>query len=277
MNKNILKEVYENEINKFNDDKFIERLSKIDLSFKDENPIRNIIVHFLMHDLINLDDRLKYDCDAYYYKNELSKSDEESLFGDTLISFFMPYSACLYKITGRKFIKSNAGDMVELIEYIDKPDDKLIKVNEKFNEFASLCYTKGNFLYLPNRNMNNERGSLFQDRIDETIFNCFSGGKFYKYFDNDNSKVIDWIKNQNLNISLIFKCITKSINIQDEDIKKENIKCLIDPSSAKEKIDIERIRNFKTHWRFDSKKMDINEIYKYIDICVQIIKIRNGN
>lgn len=231
MSENILKEIYKNkyEINQFDE----------------ENNIRNILVHFLNYTKISggYKTRLEYDCDAYYYKKYVGLEDEAALYADTMISFWTPYKLAIYKATGVRYIQTEKS-LTELIERIDNKDSEILRINKIFEPFAKIYYTKGNFMLLPKRMMNNSRYRICQDRIDETVYQCFEGGKLSCYF-KDDDELIKWINEENL--SYIFKY---------KNIKKEDII----PYNTQSKL---------------SSFSNLNQIEEYIDRAVDLISERN--
>lgn len=141
--------------------------------------------------------------------------------------------------------------LISLIKQIDADwpnefTEKIRRVNRHINQFAKVYYTKGNFMLLPNRQMNNERYILYEDRIDSTLYECFKGGTLYKYFGSDN-KVIDWINEENL--SLMF---------YDEMIAKD------------------KVRWFVGNGHKNISEMSSDEVYQYLTNSTKFIKERNN-
>lgn len=222
-----------------------------------ETYVNKILIHFLRwqelensneyKSLCNNDKnklRLEYDCDAYYYNKIENYSFNEALKGDTMISFWVPYKLALYQNTGWNYSKTEKS-LKNLIKNINNKNKQYLDVNEKFEDFAKIYYTKGNFLLLPDKQMNNSRYEKCEDRIDETIYECFKGGKLAGYFKGD-SDLINWINNQNLNS--IFK---------NGDIQKENIILLNKPKL------------------FTPFYMSLSQIDEYICNAVKLISERN--
>ncbi len=227
--------------------------------FDEHNYVKNILTYFLEWQKIEQSSeykrllwqdkdkkRLEYDCDVYYYKYFEKLSDEEALHGDTMVSFWTPYKLALYQKTGWSYSKT-VKSLELLIMKIDSGDPNYLEVNKKFESFAKIYYTKGNFILLPNRKMNNERNKFCEDRIDETIYQCFNGGMLSHNF-TDDTKLHNWITKQNL--QMLFK---------EKNIKCENIITFIKPT------------------KFAAFYMSLNQIYNYIDKAVEIIKSRNDS
>lgn len=132
--------------------------------------------------------RLEYDNDVKYYL-EQGFPKEEALYADTVISFWTIYKRLLeieakwnaYRT--RKSLES----LLRQIKSKQKNDftSKIISLNDKISDFAEIVYSKGNYMLLPNRNMNIKRYRIAEDRIDVTLFQSFSGGKLSCYFEND--------------------------------------------------------------------------------------------
>ena len=150
--------------------------------------------------------RLLYDADAIYFNSQL-KDPVAALFGDTMISFFTPYREALTRagkvssVTGKPYGK-NYLDLCELLK--NKDDTGYKDVNDNFRPFAEVYHTKGNFLFLPARKMNNDRYSYTRDRIDKSLHECFPGGALSKYFRSENEKLFEWIKKEKLDTELLF-------------------------------------------------------------------------
>ena len=187
--------------------------------------------------------RLEYDEDAKYYLSQ-GYTQQESLYADTIISFWMPYKIAIYNETHWMYSKTVKSLELLLKNINEDKDGKYNKVNKEFNKFATVCYTPGNYMLLRNREMNIHR-TMFEDRFDETLYNCFDGGEFNKYFDGEKD-LIQWINEQNL--SVFFK---------DGLIEKRNIKHLFENVEFPYFI----IRN--------------KNIFKYVDQVTQLIEKRN--
>ena len=124
---------------------------------------------------------------------------------------------------------------------------KIKEVNQIFESFAHICYTKGNFVLLPSRKMNIERGckgNKIEDRIDLTIYECFGNGKLAKFFKSE-SELRNWIGQEKL--SSIFK---------NGEICRESIDWFVENQKP-------------------ISEMDKDEICKYVDRAVFLICIRN--
>lgn len=194
--------------------------------------------------------RLEYDNDAKYYYEIEGISKDKALYADTIISFWTPYRRLLELETGwtaYKTIKS-LESLIRQIKTNRKNDytEVIRQVNANMAEFAKICYSKGNYMLLPNRQMNNERYQITEDRIDLTLYECFQNGKLAHFFEDD-VKLKEWIDSQNL--SVIFKGKEKS---------KDNISWLV--SNENTKI---------------ISEMSVNEIYEYIKNATKLIQERN--
>ena len=173
----------------------------------DEN---NRINNFLYHRLFDGRDRLKYDCDAYYYK-KIGYSNLDALHADTMVSFWMPYKSRLDKI-GLNIQISDKDAIRKLINLDYKEKDDIMKLNNNsyIMRFAKIVYTKGNFMRLPLNKKFKQEGREMQgrgsfdfvcDEIDWTLKQCHNGGVYFKYFDYDESKVSEWIKREKLEVA----------------------------------------------------------------------------
>jgi len=123
---------------------------------------------------------------------------------------------------------------------------KINATNERIEDFAKVCYTKGNYMLLPERKMNPQRYSVTEDRIDLTLYECFDKGALAKYY-NTNDALCSWIIREKLD----------GIFLNDE-ISKEKIKWFISEDKPK--------------W---ISEMSADEIYKYLENAVLLIQERN--
>lgn len=193
--------------------------------------------------------RLEYDNDAKYYFRDIGLSKDEALKADTIISFWTPYKSLLEKDAQWKVFKTRKG-----LEYLikklkenknDKTTEAINKVNQRIEGFSKVCYSKGNYILLPCRSMNNQRYSAAEDRIDLTLYECFGKATLAKFFPYKDD-LENWIKDQQL--SYMFK----------GEVKIENI-----------------------NWSVNEKKpkliseMQSDEIYNYLDRAKEFIEIRN--
>lgn len=195
--------------------------------------------------------RLEHDYDAkYYYKIEgLTK--ENALYADTVISFWTPYSRLLEIKAGWKSYKTlkSIERLIHQIKSKRKNDftDLIRQVNNSIEEFAKLYNTKGNFMLLPQRQMNNKRYKIAEDRIDLTLYNCFDNGELALFFKTEDALSI-WIDEQNLNAVFIEgKCC------------KEKIKWFVDEDKQRKMI----------------SEMNADEIYEYLNSAISLIQRRN--
>ena len=194
--------------------------------------------------------RLEYDNDAKYYYEIIGLTKEKALYADTIISFWTPYSRLL-KLEADWTAYKTSKSLESLINQIktNRKNDytkKIRQVNSNIEEFAKICYTKGNYMLLPERQMNNQRYSVAEDRIDLTLYECFEKGVLAKFFENEN-KLKDWIDNQNFN----------SVFVND-DICRDKINWFV--------------KEYKPKWISEMKK---DEIYKYLENAILLIKERN--
>lgn len=193
--------------------------------------------------------RLQYDDDAQYYHIKRGLPKEEALYADTIISFWTPYKYLLLKTTGWKAYCTECSLSSLLYQltasHITTYSKNIQKISSRVSKFANLCYTPGNFMLLPDRQMNILRYKYTQDRLDQTIYKSFNGGTLARFFNNDDEKLKTWIIDQRL--TSIFK---------DEQIAKDNIDWWAD----REK---------------DFSELDASEILSYINRAVKFIQERN--
>lgn len=197
------------------------------------------------------DIRLENDNDAKYYFEEIGLSREEALNADTIISFWTPYTRLLELVAGWKAYK-NVKSLNSLLFQINTNKETdysslIKKVNAKMEPFAQVYYTKGNFMLLPKRQMNNKRYIITEDRIDVTLYECFEGGKLTEFF-NCNEELIAWI------------CTQKLENVfTNNTIRKDKVKWF------HKEDDMKRI-----------SKMTIDEIDEYLKNAIGLIENRNN-
>lgn len=194
--------------------------------------------------------RLEYDSDAKYYYEMVGLPKEKALYADTIISFWTLYSSLLKVEAGWKVFKTSKSleKLIAMIKTNRRNDftKKIRQVNSNIEEFAKICYTKGNYMLLPERKMNNQRYDVTEDRIDLTLYECFENGGLSKFFEDEN-KLKNWIDKQNF----------RSIFI-DNDICREKINWFVKGDKTK---------------RISEMKKD--EIYKYLENAILLIKERN--
>lgn len=194
--------------------------------------------------------RLEYDNDAIYYYEIIGLTKEKALYADMIISFWTLYSRLLKVEAGWAVYKTSKsiGSLINQIKTNRKNDytEKIRQVNNNIEEFAKICYTKGNYMLLPERQMNNQRYSFTEDRIDLTLYECFENGVLAKFFANGN-KLTDWIVKQNLSSAFV-----------NNDICRDKINWFVEEDKPK------RI-----------SKMKKDEIYKYLENSIILINERN--
>ncbi|MFJ7368265.1 hypothetical protein ACIQVU_02275 [Lysinibacillus sp. NPDC098008] len=195
--------------------------------------------------------RLAYDNDAKYYYETINLNKETALRADTITSFWTLYKRLLELEAGWSAYKTTKS-LERLIFQTNKTrindyTDKIRKVNEKIKPFAELCYTKGNYMLLPQRDMNKLRYNLTEDRIDWTLYECFDDGKLTSMF-KDKQHLHSWIDEQNLTSLFV-----------NSDKNKDNIKWFV--NADKPKL---------------ISKMNTNEIYQYLENAILLIKERNN-
>lgn len=194
--------------------------------------------------------RIKHDNDAKYYYEKVGLSKEKALHADTIISFWTPYSSLLKLEAGWRAYKTQKSleRLIMMIKSNRTNDysDKIRQVNKNIEEFAKVYYTKGNYMILPKRQMNNQRYSVAEDRIDLTLYECFGKGVLAKFFI-DEENLIDWINKQNINS--VFK---------KNNLVRNNINWFVDEDKPK--------------WISEMTK---EEIYEYLGNAILLINHRN--
>ena len=136
-----------------------------------------------------------------------------------------------------KEIKSNIETLL--------PRDK--EVVKKLYEFFSIANTRGNIMILPNRSMQ-IRGKDYLDQMPKTLYECFEGGEFSRYFGGDLT-VENWVEREHLEV-LFF----------DGNIKRDRIKPILKSKKANE-----------FYWLIDEK-----EIISMLENCILVIQKRNA-
>lgn len=183
-----------------------------------ENPIVNYlkywsICHITSATLKNDKWRRKYDLDVNWLDGDFN--------ADTIFSYWIPLKMVLdYLNPNEKFYKKdkyseNPNSFLEKIinniEYYLPRNNELV---QKLYILAELSSTKANVMRLPDRKMQ-VRGLKYYDQMPKTLYECFEGGDFYKFFNYNEKNVVDWIENEKL--KMFF----------DSEIAKKNIKPLI--------------------------------------------------
>lgn len=193
--------------------------------------------------------RLENDKDCKYYK-KIGFEDAESLFADTIISFWTIYQRLLYLEINWKSYKT-VKSLEALINIIENNNNdtgnKIRKLNNKLEQFAKLVYTKGNFMILPNRKMNCQRYRITKDRIDMTLYECFENGELSNFF-KTNLNLEEWIKKEKLDLLFL-----------EDKICKENINWFIKNKNEPKLF----------------AEMCSDEIFEYIENAIKFIEERN--
>ena len=144
--------------------------------------------------------RLEYDVDAKYFKG-LGCSDETALYADVIVSFWTIYKTLLSNEANWHVFKTlkSLQALKRQIDASGKYSKKILEVNDMLSSFAEVCYTKGNYMLLPSgaRMMNKQRYQFMEDRVDSTLYQCFSKGLLSKFFSSDDA-VKEWVIEQKL-------------------------------------------------------------------------------
>lgn len=196
--------------------------------------------------------RLKNDNDAKFYYVECELEKNEALKADTIISFWTPYCRLL-KLEANWTVGMNAktiGNLEVLLKqtratWENEYTSKIKKINENLESFANMCYTSGNYMLLPERQMNPQRFRFAEDRIDLSLYECFDNGPLSKFFIKEDLEV--WINKQKL--EGVFKEGTLSMHSINWFVKEEKPKLF--------------------------SEMNATEIYEYLDNAVKFIEERN--
>lgn len=173
-----------------------------------------------------------------------------NLMADTIFSLWLPLKMSLqcsetypYRLQGNAFYPykqdgyiNKSGNLVNFLTDIEENLEIYLPKNEweKLYEFAALSLTRANVMILPDRKMQS-RGKLFLDQMPKTLYECFKDGDYNEYFENEDSLVTNWVKEEKLEFFF------------DGEIMKENIKPLIKSVKAdevcwlKEKEDIDEV------------------------------------
>ena len=150
--------------------------------------------------------RLKYDEDAKYFKN-LGYDDNTALHADVIVSFWTIYKTLLNNEAHWKVSKTlkSLEALRRQIQSKGRYSKKILEVNEMISEFAEICYTRGNYMLLPEgaRGMNNQRYLFTEDTASGMgLIKC---GSVVIPFDNKISKDTDLYKLYNTNIHEIIE------------------------------------------------------------------------
>ena len=213
-----------------------------------DDPIHNILYHSLesIHGKTSELLREDIDVDAFYYHHCLNYSVEDSLFADTLVSFWTPYRTAIKKATGLYFRKNNREELLKVINKQDIDLSAIDDVNQHFYSFAKVYYSPGNYAFLPVRAMNNAKYRSCEDRIDYTLLECFSGGVLSEFF-RDDEVLTAWIERERL----------KSL-FSDGVVSKKTLRPILSAGYL--------------HY----SDMTLSELYEYIDRIAEFIEERNN-
>ncbi|MDQ0150017.1 hypothetical protein ACFO6R_08370 [Eubacterium multiforme] len=191
-------------------------------SYLGNNYTDNYIINFLNYWMFPKEPREENDLDCLYLNGDLC--------ADTIFSVWTPLKFVLNCLNPyEKFYKKDkyGSDPHIFLKKIKCNIDIYLPKNEKIVKdlyhFAKLAETRANVMKWPVQGINNKRYNDY-DQMPPTIYNCFSNGKYSKYFDNDDLKVVNWIKREKLEMFFF-----------DNIISKETIKPLITSMKANEK------------------------------------------
>lgn len=192
-------------------------------------------------------------CDIYRALNDSDcKLTGGNLLADTIFSAWYPLKMVLECLNDKKFYKQDkyGCDPHHYLKEIQSNIDKLLpkekEVVQKLYEFFSIANTRGNVMILPNRQMQS-RGIDYLDQMPKTLYECFEGGKFSRYFGEDLT-VENWVEREHLE-DLFF----------DGNIKKDRIKSILKSKKANE-----------FYWLIDE-----NEIISMLENFISVIQNRN--
>jgi len=190
-------------------------------SYLGDNYTDNHIINFLNYWMCLEGPRTKNDLDCLYLKGDLC--------ADTIFSVWTPLKFVLDCLNpDEKFYKKDkyGNDPHRFLKKIKCNIDIYLprkeKVVEEMYYFAKLAETRANVMRWPVQGINNKRYDDY-DQMPPTLYNCFSNGKYSNYFDNNDLKVVDWSKNEKLEMFFL-----------DDIISKETIKPLITSMKANE-------------------------------------------
>lgn len=132
---------------------------------------------------------LKCRDDAQYYHEICGLPREEALLSDIVTPFWPLYQAIVLKTSGYQAYKTERGLerlLFQLTASRRTTYSKRIKmVSRGLEDFAKAYYTPGNLMLLPDRLMGSLRIKYTQGRIDQTLYECFEGGKLADFFDDE--------------------------------------------------------------------------------------------
>lgn len=163
-------------------------------SYLKEEYTDNYILNFLKYWQKPETPRMENDLDCLYLGN---------LLADTIFSVFIPMKMvveCLNPglVINKRYKEDKYKDLRILQKDIESRGILLPKDNELvilLNRYASLAETRANTVEIPDNKMQNRNK---YDQITNMIYNCFNGGKFYKYFNFNENFVKEWIVKEKL-------------------------------------------------------------------------------
>lgn len=166
--------------------------------------------------------RMKNDLDCLYLDN---------LKADTIVSIFQILKRVIICINPKQKIIKDSESIKMIIDNFDQllpADDLLVQQLQMLAKKAEL---RSNFMLLPNRGMQ-VRGMAYADEMAPTLYQCFNGGNYSKYF-TDKYTVKMWVKKEKL--EMLFN---------DNIIDREHIKPTINGYSPKQSFKKTRKRDF---------------------------------
>ncbi|RFZ76010.1 hypothetical protein DS742_25740 [Lacrimispora amygdalina] len=284
-----LDEIYKNlseELDNINGIEF----QKKQLLSNEMTPVEKLLNYYCIFDVINSSlPREKSDGDALFFEIEKKTLENKNIMyakcADVTFSFWILFSTMIrikdVKLDGvRKNKEGRYSKNFKVISNLLNIKDKEIikRTMEMFDYQAKEYWTRGNLFLLPDKTnsygkrlMNNDRFRLTEDKLDLTLWQCFKGGKLSIYFQDNNEKLVEWIKSEHLEcmFSRDFFCIefdgiTKELNYDDADIFKTNIQCMYSQES----------RYIEREYLFS--ELSENEMKNYIINLQKVIKYRNN-
>lgn len=195
------------------------RSNQMQLFLKDQYS-NDPIINFLQYWMDERGDREVNDLDCLYFDGDLC--------ADTLFSVWTPLKFVLdYLNPNESFYKKNRyGDPHKYLRRIKAHIDEFLPKEDKLvaelYKFAALAELRGNYFRWPCREINDQRYDDY-DQVPPTLFKCFPGEKYGRYFQNDEKKLRTWLQDEKL--EMLFS---------GDSLRKEDIKPLINGMTPRE-------------------------------------------
>lgn len=138
--------------------------------------------------------------DEWRMANDLDCLYLDNLKADTIISIFQILKRVIMCINPKQKIKKDSESIKMIIDSFEQllPTDDLLV--QQLQLLANKAEMRSNFMLLPNSGMQ-VRGIAYADEMAPTLYQCFDGGSYSKYFTEEYT-VEKWVKQEKLEMLL---------------------------------------------------------------------------